>query len=329
MTLLELEFTSALTGKYKSGSYAVYKSTDDFNSPLEIWNLIINEEITTNQLNMYPTQTCIVKGICIMALWCEVSGNSQLSVKCEPLNPEVTVKSTNSINNEILARCDVMYTFGIVTASQQFCQETQQNIAVTYNRRNNLQRWGGEMLTYCGKWELNGCHGHGKCTYVDGSTYEGEWSCNLRSGFWTMVYARTFWGANTYMGNWLLNIKHNHNHFSSAFYEYCYDGDWEEGEMYGHGVIEWKTGKTMEGFWDGTLTSMQSRRENDLLCELRLLNGDVYRGLFLRGFIYGDGSVLYHNGDKFEGAFRMEKQCDFCKTSQMNSLCTCAATTVL
>jgi hypothetical protein len=43
-----------------------------------------------------------------------------------------------------------MYTFGIVTASQQFCQETQQNIAVTYNRRNNLQRWGGEMLTYCG-----------------------------------------------------------------------------------------------------------------------------------------------------------------------------------
>ncbi len=63
------------------------------------------------------------------------------------------------------------------------------------------------------------------------------------------------------MGNWLLNVRHGRGHFSSAFYEYCYDGDWEEGKMYGHGVIEWKTGETMEGLWDGTLTSMQSRRE--------------------------------------------------------------------
>jgi hypothetical protein len=57
--------------------------------------------------------------------------------------------------------------------------------------------------------------------------------------------------------------------------QYCYHGDWEEGEMYGHGVIKWKTGETLEGFWDGTLISMQSRRGDDLLCELRLLNGDV------------------------------------------------------
>ncbi len=106
-------------------------------------------------------------------------------------------------------------------------------------------------------------------------------------------YMCTFWGADTYMGNWLLNVRHGRGHFSSALFGNCYHGDWEEGEMYGHGVIEWKAGETMEGFWDGTLTSMQSRRGNDLCTE--------------------DGSVLYHNGNKFEGAFRMENNVTFAK----------------
>jgi hypothetical protein len=151
----------------------------------------------------------MVNGVSIMAFWGEVGGKSQLSVKCEPLNPDETVESTDSVKNEILARRNVMYTFG-----NCYCGTTILSRKTTkYCRYIQSTR---EMLTYCGKWELNGCHGYGKCTYVDGGTYEGEWSCNLRSGFGTMVYLRTFWGADTYMGNWLLNVRHGRGHFSSV-----------------------------------------------------------------------------------------------------------------
>jgi hypothetical protein len=329
MTLLVLKVTSAFIEQHKSGSYAVYKPTE-FNSPLEIWDLITKEGMTNlithctslRQLKTAHTMTNNEDGTSVMAFWSEFNGNSKLSIKCESLESE----STDTRKSEILGRTDLKYSFGSVSAAQ-FWLDKLHNVAVTYNRRNDHQRWGGEMLTYCGKWDVNGCHGYGKCIYVDGSTYEGDWNCNLRSGFGTMVFLRTFWGTDTYTGQWLLNVQHGHGHFSSAFYEYCYDGEWEEGEMYGHGVILWNTGETMVGVWDGTLTSMAPRSEDDLPCELRLLNGDVYRGRFLRGFIHGDGLVLYSNGDKLDGAFRMEKQCKSCNTPQMSCLCTCTATT--
>ena len=72
-----------------------------------------------------------------------------------------------------------------------------------------------------------------------------------------------------------------------------YDGDWDAGNMNGHGVYFFANGDRYDGDWFNG--AMQGRGV------YHLTSGNRYEGEFVEDQKTGRGSFVYASGDKYEG----------------------------
>jgi len=86
--------------------------------------------------------------------------------------------------------------------------------------------------------DLGQRHGRGRCTYIDGSFYDGEWADGKRNGYGEY----TIRNGPTYKGGWQNDVKHGQGEL------YMPDGriimaEWQNDKMHGKGVYTESDGK--------------------------------------------------------------------------------------
>lgn len=85
-------------------------------------------------------------------------------------------------------------------------------------------------------------HGWGKCTFANGTVYEGELDRDRYHGYGTMTTA-----AYTYRGEWRYNKRHGHGYTTWSNGDQ-HIGSWYAGEWHGPGCLI-QNGVTTEGEW--------------------------------------------------------------------------------
>ena len=183
-------------------------------------------------------------------------------------------------------------------------------------KRNGI----GEMYfpngdSYSGAWENNEFHGIGKFSYTNvGAYYEGEWKKGLQDGKGRFV-APGFsyngeWEKGWMDGEGILSFS-NGDHYEGTLhenkidgagcYEFAngnrYEGEFVEGKMAGNGIFQFKDGNRFEGeFYDNKIYG-----DGTLL--LKTASGTVAITGFwpLKGKFPKEGSILFENGDLYEG----------------------------
>ena len=134
-------------------------------------------------------------------------------------------------------------------------------------------------------------HGHGKCTYNDGSTYEGEWECGLRHGRGTMRYRS---GAE-YDGEWAKGERSGHGVMTYSDRESRYEGQWVRDLKHGYGCFRFRSGAEYTGqFYEGKMHGQGTYTYAD---------GQRYLGEFDRGLKHGFGTHHYTTGDRWDGVW--------------------------
>lgn len=93
----------------------------------------------------------------------------------------------------------------------------------------NVKSDNGDI--YTGDFVAGLYDGKGKCTYSDGSYYEGEWSNDKENGKGIYVSAAGW----TYAGDWKDGLKHGKGKLTYSDTSY-YDGDWYEDKKEGVGT---------------------------------------------------------------------------------------------
>jgi len=78
------------------------------------------------------------------------------------------------------------------------------------------------------------------------------------------------------------------------------EGQWEDTELKGYGMIYYDNGCVMEGIFDGAGE-----------CKGRGIyyNGDEYKGIFRHGRCWGYGTYFYYTGSKYEGEWKANSRC--------------------
>jgi len=144
----------------------------------------------------------------------------------------------------------------------------------------------------------------GKCTYIDGNVYEGEWKRGEKHGKGYMTYAD---GA-IYEGEWVDGEKHGkgRNTYMRAVqeeddtwvneYDGEYDGDFERGEMHGLGKYTFPSGNVYIGQWSEG--NMHGRGK------MAFASGDTYDGDYEEGKRHGSGIITWMNGSAYEGELK-------------------------
>lgn len=88
-------------------------------------------------------------------------------------------------------------------------------------------------------------HGVGKLTFLDGSTYFGEWAAGKKSGKgkWT------FPNGTYYDGMWVNDMQHGKGEYKQA--DGCViQASWENGRLHGEGVYIGADGKSNKATWN-------------------------------------------------------------------------------
>lgn len=185
---------------------------------------------------------------------------------------------------------------------------------------------------YEGEWRQNFKHGYGKLTYagkiypavvyldlftlstslpafspasVDGTTYEGEFQYDEKSGKGTIIYA----DGGVYTGKFCENKKNGRGKYISPNGD-IYEGGWEDGLFHGQGMYFCVNGDVYEGEYSGGYEHGHGRYtfqggEYDgewshgyRSGQGRLTSsttGEIYEGEFLNGLQHGYGSVYRIN----------------------------------
>lgn len=186
---------------------------------------------------------------------------------------------------------------------------------------------------YNGYVKDNKPDGIGKMEYADGSVYSGKWKNGVYTGMGAYIN-----GTDTIVGIWE-NCKINGDviyRTDQFFYEGTmidntptgignltvednsfYTGNWVDGKRAGIGDIYFANGDSYSGEWDdnqfsGTGKYVYEKKrasyEGEWLDGLQ--NGQgyyrspefAYRGEWEKGWMDGDGTLVFKNGDKYEGS---------------------------
>jgi len=173
---------------------------------------------------------------------------------------------------------------------------------------------------YCGQWKDNMHHGQGIFSYKTGDVYNGEffenkrhgrgdmlfqggarykglWSQGKRNDLGIMTYATS---KTEYNGYWKNNLYHGKGTLTCHGDGSSYTGLFNEGKKHGKGVAIFQNGeKVIEGYWI-----------NDFLLTGTILykNGDKYEGELRKYKRHGRGKITYKNGDTFIGSFKNDER---------------------
>ena len=151
--------------------------------------------------------------------------------------------------------------------------ETLQDCQNSLYQHNCIGRVVSEDGEFYGSIKDNLPHGKGVKTYKDGRSYEGDFENGVRSGYGvTTISSKNF----RFKGNFKFDKP---------------NGQGEE--VRGDGISY--VGEYKDGGWHGA-------------GKYTAVNGDVYEGQFLNGFLNGLGVALYKQGNKYEGEFKDGKR---------------------
>ena len=131
--------------------------------------------------------------------------------------------------------------------------------------------------------------------YPDGSTYEGAYADNLKSGLGTI----TFPNKDIYSGEWGDDKMHGigkYQYASGASYE----GFFENNLMSGRGVYTSKEGHQYDGTFRDDLKHGRGT--------YRFTNGELYSGEYQDNLRHGHGIYHFQNGDVYDGEWKQDKR---------------------
>jgi len=92
-------------------------------------------------------------------------------------------------------------------------------------------------------------------------------------------------------------LKYSHSmpgNMGAEYEEATYEGNFKGGKREGHGVMTWADGSTYTGLW---------KNDKRINGEMKMQNGNIYRGTFSNDKINGHGKLLIPTGLIFEGEF--------------------------
>ncbi|XP_076947467.1 phosphatidylinositol 4-phosphate 5-kinase 7-like [Bidens hawaiensis] len=143
---------------------------------------------------------------------------------------------------------------------------------------------------YEGCWEQGKMTGNGRIAWSSGASYEGDFSGGYLDGFGKL----TSRDGSIYIGSWRLNNKHGlgRKQYSNSD---VYDGCWKEGVHEGNGKYAWCNGNMYLGNWKGG--SMCGRGV------MKWLNGDLYDGYWLNGYRHGSGVYRFADCSYYFGVW--------------------------
>ncbi|ESL10895.1 hypothetical protein TRSC58_01364, partial [Trypanosoma rangeli SC58] len=149
----------------------------------------------------------------------------------------------------------------------------------------------GSVERYEGTWKEGHLNGEGTLTLPDGSTYSGGWKSGVKEGRGVDSVVKNY----SYTGEFK-NGKRNGQGKIRLEREGCtYEGEFLMDELTGDGKMVLDNGTVMVG-------SFSNGKPNGRL-EIRFPMLGVFRGKLKNGKVVGTGTLLYPNGDKYEGEF--------------------------
>jgi hypothetical protein len=194
---------------------------------------------------------------------------------------------------------------------------------------------GGNTDSYRGPFENGQPHGHGICTYADGSIYKGDWEHGLRHGHGTLTLADmeyvggfergqpagegtwNYEDGSRYTGELAAGAREGKGTLwmadASEFTrgelvgKATYTGGWAQDSFEGYGQLRSEDGLvSYDGGFHGGLRHgsgvMRSRGS-------RGASPEVYDGQWQRGRRHGRGRCTYADGSVYEGEW-MSSQCN-------------------
>ena len=193
---------------------------------------------------------------------------------------------------------------------------------------------------YKGMYKDHVFSGNGTMTFKDGAVYEGEFKDNKRHGF-GILYKKNLL---VYEGNWE-NNKFNgfgkfnflpddvHERLLSVGYfkdgllsgngtliwlnELKYEGEFKADNRHGFGILQRKNELVYEGYWDNN--------NYDGFGKVYFPPDDVrkrlsFEGYFKDGVASGNGTVIWVDGNKYEGEFKANIRHGFGIQNQTNGV---------
>ncbi|TYZ62425.1 hypothetical protein PybrP1_008667 [[Pythium] brassicae (nom. inval.)] len=175
---------------------------------------------------------------------------------------------------------------------------------------------------YDGEW-VDGCyHGKGSCAYANGDVYDGEWV----HGKWQGRGELRLRGGSRYTGEFRQGMYHGFGEllFGSGGKLGSYVGDFVDGKRRGKGVRVYGAdkGKRYEGEWEDDephgvgvvecatfkLVGRFVRGKESGHGAVSFANGESYEGNFDDGHMSGHGTFVYRDGGTYEGQFEQSKR---------------------
>lgn len=164
-------------------------------------------------------------------------------------------------------------------------------------------------------------HGQGVCSYANGDVYDGEWvhgkwlgqgELRLANGSQYVGafvnnlyhgYGRLLLGSGgkngSYVGDFQFGKRHGKGQRVFGDLDKKYEGEWEEDEMHGVGVLHCGSFRLVGKFVRGKAQGHAA---------MSFTNGDAYEGDFLDGHFSGHGMYAYNDGGSYEGEFQDSKR---------------------
>ncbi len=172
--------------------------------------------------------------------------------------------------------------------TQSFSNSTNYNDAELYEHFTGKGKKDYKDGTYNGEFVNGKRQGFGVMTYIDGSTYEGNWNYDNFDGKGTFKWK----SGGKYVGDFKNGWRHGAGVYTWPNGDE-YVGQFEKGKRSGKGKITYKSGGAYDGEWRESKWNGHGAVVYD--------NGDEYTGNFLEGKKHGDGIMYYSTGDKYDG----------------------------
>lgn len=132
--------------------------------------------------------------------------------------------------------------------------------------------------------------GVGNLTTIDGTYYSGLWVDGKRAGLGDMIFAN----GDEYSGEWKDNQFEGYGEYHYISLHAVFAGEWENGLQHGYGQYK-SLAFSYQGEWDKGWMDGEGT--------LVFKNGDRYEGSIHENIIDGIGCYTYSNGNRYEGEF--------------------------
>mmetsp|Transcript_19861 Transcript_19861/g.46450 ORF Transcript_19861/g.46450 Transcript_19861/m.46450 type:complete len:314 (+) Transcript_19861:29-970(+) len=169
---------------------------------------------------------------------------------------------------------------------------------------------------YQGQLHGHLAHGSGALQYLDGSSYDGQWSLGYASGFGRFTWK----DGSIYEGRWCRDqqdgsgkeMRRDGSSFEGSFRQgkRCqgkakwvygwYEGDFQDNMAHGQGLLTWTDGRTYRGAW--------VKNEMDGQGEASWPDGRRYKGAYYKDKRHGHGCFSWPDGRQYCGQWEQGRQ---------------------